>query len=473
MKLFEPLTKDEIQRIHAESLDILENVGFKVQHEDTLKLLKSAGAVVDCKEKNVRIHESLVLELLRKAPSSFVLAARDPRNDFKVPGGRSYFCSSPAPYIVEGKTARLSTKSDAADWVRLGDYLKNIHLCIRTHVMDKPAEVRDLHGFEVSLNNTTKHVVGIPHSSGAAKYFNKMAAAVLGNEEILRKRALFSTGACINSPLEWPSNALDVFMSTSEYNIPAHINSEPIMGVSSPVTIAGTLVINNAEILSGIVINQLYKERRPCIYAVYTHAMNFKTAEVTSSGSNEALVAAAAAQLARFYNIPSSAWMCTNSKTVDAQSGFESMLTCAFMTLSGIDIIWGAGQLESQKSVSFEKLLIDNDLIEMMLRSLEDIEVSEDTLAADVIRKVGPKGKFLQEQHTMKYYLKEHPSTLITDYHNRRKWEKLGSRDIAEAARSKVEEILRTHQPTPLPRDCQDHLKRILSEYEKETLTSC
>lgn len=470
MRPLEPLTKDELQTIHANSLYLLEKIGFKVGHEKTLKLLDDAGAEVDYKEKNVRVSESMTMELIKEVPTSFVLAARDSKYDLKVPGSHPYICNSPAPYIVEGKTVRHSTKNDAANWVRLADYLDNIHMCIRSHAMDKPGEVRDLHGFEASLNNTTKHVVGIPHSFGAAKYFNEMAAAVLGGKEILRKRALFSTGACINSPLEWPSSALDVFIGTSEYNIPVLVNSEPIMGVSSPVTVAGTLVINNAEVLSGFIINQVYKKNRPCIYAVYTHAMDFKTAEVTSAGPSEALAVAGAAQLARFYNVPSSAWMCTNSKVVDAQSGFETFLTGSFMVLSGIDLIWGAGQLETQKSISFEKLLIDNDLMGMTLRTAEGIKVDEDTLALDVIERVGLKGKFLQDPHTMKHYLKEHPTTIVTDRRSRRKWEKLGSRDITEEAKLKVEEIITKHKVPPISKDLQDQLKEILHRYEKEML---
>ncbi len=162
--------------------------------------------------------------------------------------------------------------------------------------------------------------------------------------------------------------------------------------------------------------------------------------------------------------------MCTNSKVVDAQSGFETLLTGSIMAQSGIDIIWGAGQLETQKSVSFEKLLVDNDLIGMIVRTVEGIKVDEDSLALDLIKKVGPKGKFLQEPHTMKYYLKEHPATLITDRHSRRKWEKLGSKDMAETAKQKVEEILKTHQPTPLPKEIQNRLNEILYRYEKEML---
>jgi len=468
----EPLSKDELQEIHLASLDVLETVGVKIEDGVTLRLLEEAGANVHYKEKAAKIPSALVEDMIKKTPSQFTLFAREPAFNLHVGTGQPFFTTGNAVEIIERGKRRKITRKDFSDFVRLVDALKNVHFCTGTNMADVPPKICDVHQIEIMANNTVKHMRPCISSVGGAKFILKMASILVGGEDALTKKPITHVGYTLLTPLRWSATSLQVFRETAKYNIPVNIESEPMSGGTSPVTLAGTLVIANAEVLSGIVLNQLYREGRPCVYSIgFAHTMDYRTAEPLTGSPEVALIVAAGAQLARYYRLPSLSWVCTDSRTVDAQSIYEKSLQFMMHILSGNDLIWGVGNLDSSYCISPEQAVMDNEVISMVNRMREGIKITEDTLALDVIRRVGIGGTFLGERHSLSHYIKEHVQADITYRHSSGTWQKMGSKSMEERAGEKAKELMETHQVVPLDRDIQQQLHEIVKEAEKWALS--
>jgi len=469
MPKLEFLSKDDVEKLHLTSLKILEEIGIKIFDDYSLKLLNQAGAIVDFKQNIVKIPEYLLLDLIKKAPAKFKLYSREARYDFEVGDGKPHFSTGNAFYVLsDGKSQRI-TAEDLANYIKIADYLKNIHFCVGTNISDVPQRIWDVYEFEIMANNSSKHLRPVIATPDGAKYIIRMAKCICGGEEILRRRPIFSVGYASESPLRWGTTALQVFRETAKYNIPVNIESETLTGGTSPVTLAGTIVLSNAEVLSGIFLNQLYQEGRPCVYSIgFTHTFDLKTAVALSGSPEAALIACIGAQMARYYGLPSLSWVCSDSKIPDAQAAYEKAISFFLHAFSGNDLIWGAGSLEGQLSFSFEQTLIDAEVIDAIMRVMEGVMITDKTLALDIIQRVGIGGTFLKEKHTLDFYLREHLSPLVTDRSLRGMWEKTGSKDMTKRAKDKLQEILKTHQPIPLDHDLSKELRKIVEDAKRE-----
>jgi len=466
------LSKDEIYEIHLASLNLLEHTGVRVHQDKALKLLDDAGAEVDPKTKVVKFPQYLVKEFIKKAPSEVFMTGRTPKHDLRPGGRRTYFGPGSALEVTElRKKSRPSTYKDLEEWIILCDALPNVDFCIPSFkIQDVPTLVYDRYTFKAMVCNSPKHVFIAATTPDGQKDINEMAVAVAGGEEELRKRPIFSTGYTITNPLEWGSTALDVFLCTAEYNIPAYVISESMAGATSTMTFAGTLMQNNAEVLSGIVINQLYKIGRPCIYGNFSHIMDMRVAGALSGSPGNAIVQAAFAQLARYYNLPSTTWMCTDSKVSDKQDGYEKVITGLVEALAGSNLIWGLGNNSAQIACGFEDLVIDDEIVTMIKRITQGIEVTNETISLDMVKKVGIGGSFCGTRHTLKW-IKENPEVSVADRRIRIKWEERGSKTISEVALGKAREIIATHEPEPLPKDVIENIDAIIKRAEKKMVS--
>jgi len=467
------LTRKQLYNIHLATLDLLEHTGVKVRYGEALKLLDAAGANVDYKKQIVKIPRHLVREALMKTPSSIILAGRNSRNDLKLEDGKTYFGTlGTAPYVQDLETGkrRPATKKDVEDFARVADALENIHYF---HTManpsDVPLEICDLHRWEATLRNTAKHAMGgAVYKTENMPYLIRMCCAVIGDEEKLRKRPIISIIECPVSPLIYDTRGTHNIIEFSKRGLPIMIYSEPQAGASAPVTLAGTLVIVNAEVLSGITIVQLVNPGTPVIYASVATIMDMKAANIAFGSPETGLLSVATTQLARYYNVPN---LCAggraDSKIPDAQAGYEKARNALISALAGSNLNNMAGALESNLKVSFEQLIIDNEIVGTIKRVIEGIEVTDETLALEVIKKVGPGGLYLAEDHTLKYLKKEHYMPKIDDRRSYGAWEKTGAKNVAEVAKEKAKEILTTYQPEPLSKEIQKELASIIREAEK------
>ena len=276
------------------------------------------------------------------------------------------------------------------------------------------------------------------------------------------------TGAstCPSSPLMWSDVTCQNLIDCAQSNIPAEIIPAPQMGATSPISIAGTLVQSNAEFLSGVVISQTVKPGAPVIYGGSPAAfdMRYCTARL---GAIEAMIAAcAAAEIGRQYGVPTHAYLgLSDSKAVDFQSGFESALGISLAALSGVNIVSGPGMLACENCQSLEKLVLDNEICGTAYRLLEGISLDEETLAPDLITKVGPGGHFLAEKHTRDNLMKEQfmPSDVVCRL-TPDSWRMAGSKDAVDRAKDTMERLLREHTPTPLSRNAEERLDQVFNE---------
>jgi len=302
-------TESELEEIHFASLEVLERAGVFVEDDEALDIFADGGCPVDRETHMVRILPHVVEDAVRSAPSRYVLYGRDPKNDFVMEPGRVAFTNfSEGIRVIDVETGeyRDSTKKDVADIARLNDYLSEMDTHeIAVGAKDVPPETAAVHNTEVQLLNTTKPIGVGPLSGVEAKAIFQMAAEVVGGEDELRRRPILYSGVCPVSPLKLPRDATEVIIESSRWWIPDNILSMAMAGGSSPVTLAGTLVTHNAEVLAGITLAQLTERGCPVMYGSSTTAMDLKLAAASVGSPEIAMISAAVAQMARRYLLPS------------------------------------------------------------------------------------------------------------------------------------------------------------------------
>jgi trimethylamine--corrinoid protein Co-methyltransferase len=302
-------TESELSDIHLASLEVLERTGVFVEADEALDIFADGGCDVDRESHIVCLPPHVVEDALRSAPSKFVLCGRDPKNDIVLEPGRVAFTNfSEGIRVVDPYTGELrdSTKADVADIARLNDYLSDIDTHeIAVGARDVPPETCAVHNAEAQYLNTTKPIGIGPLSRIETRAIFRMAAEIVGGEDELRRRPIVYNGVCPVSPLKLPHEATEVIIETARWRIPNNILSMAMAGGSSPVTLAGTLVTHNAEVLSGITLAQLTERGTPCIYGSSTTAMDLKLAAACVGSPELAMISAAVAQMARRYLLPS------------------------------------------------------------------------------------------------------------------------------------------------------------------------
>jgi len=446
------LSKDDIARIHDTSLRLLETVGVKVDHPEVLRRLTAAGATPAGDGRTVRLPRGLVAQCLRSAPRNLRLADR--RGGLVTVGadGGTVFWAGNALYLARGRERAEITSADLGRFTRLLDALPHVHGVVGTSLADYPPVVRDFVGFRVLAEHSTKHLRPVIFSPDGPLAIIEMAE-VLGEGSSLAERPIVSFGYSIVSPLHWTAAALELFLRTSGFGLPMMINSEPLAGATAPVTLAGLLAQANAEALSGLVILQTLEPGRPSVFNLgFAHMLDMRAALATSGGVQDALIAAAGADIARYHGLPSASWISSDNPICDAQSTLEKALTGMLHARAGVNIIWGIGQLETELTLSLEQAVIDSEMAAQLLRAQRGIEVTDETIAADVIAEGAATGDFLTHDHTLAHYRAERVSGDLTAPQRRGEWLAAGGLDLVERAAAQVEQILsQPHQPQVNP----------------------
>ena len=467
---FQILSREDIHRIHLAGLSILEDVGVAVYDDHCLDLLSRSGATVNEKTKIALIPERLVDEAVRSTPSRIQLHARNPKYDVTLEGKRVHFTARgpnvPKIIDIDSGARRDPTNRDVGDLARLADRLENIHVYGGiTTTTDVPAKVADVHRFAITFNNTEKVVFDGAQGKVNAQAFIRMAAAVVGSIEELRKRPLILGFGCPVPPLQHPADSLDWLVEFAKNKLPYCSVSEPMGGASAPVTLAGGLVVMNAEILSGIVIAQLVNRGTPIIYGATPFPIDMKTGALLSATPEVGLTSAVSTQLAQYYGIPSFTECTPDTKVVDAQAVFESAPIFA-PAMAGCNLIGAAGLIESGLTASYEQMVLADEFLDIIHRLMQGLEVTEETLAVDVIKKVGPGGQFLSNPHTRIHAMTELWSPKLIDRQSLGKWKEMGAKTMEDRAKERAKEILRTHKPPPLEKSVQNEISEIVKETE-------
>lgn len=304
------LTRDELQAIHQASLEVFRNTGLKFFNREALTVLQDGGCDVDFETHVVKIPEYVVNEAIASAPSHVLLAGRDPRHDRVLQGNRvawTNFGAGIKIYDADNGELRETTLQDVADSARVCDALDSVDVySLAVVARDCPPETGDLHAAAAFLSNTTKHCHHIDLSGGAgARRYIQMGAAIAGGADALRERPIISALICPTSPLQMSNEGCEVIMEFARAGVPINILSMGLSGGTTPVTLAGTLVVHNCEILGGIVLNQLTCKGAPVIYGSSTTTFDMRCMTAPVGAPELGMISAAVAALAQFYNLPS------------------------------------------------------------------------------------------------------------------------------------------------------------------------
>jgi trimethylamine--corrinoid protein Co-methyltransferase len=444
---YKPLSDEAINRIHQTVLKVIEEVGFQVNSQKALKYFKQAGATDGDGENVIRMPASKVMELLETAPSEVRLCGQDEKNDVILGGNKVYAgTGGTALYIYEPDTEnkRLATVEDLKKIAKLVDHMDNIHLyMLPTYPSELPVEQVDVNRFFAGLSSSSKHIMGGVYTIEGVEQVIRMAEMIAGSEEALRQRPLISMIACVMSPLKMDAHYGDLLISIASKGIPVICPSEPLCGATSPVTLAGNLVVQTVDSLMGVVLSQIVNPGTPAIFGSVATNTDLRDLRYLAGSVEMGLLNAGGAQMAQHYKLPFYATGgMTDSKVLDAQSGYESAITTLMCGLAGANFIHdSAGLMEFAMTVSYEKFVIDNEIVGMVMRAVEGIKVDDDTLAYDVISQVGPGGNFVTSKHTRKYMRSEHYQPLLSDRESREDWESKGKPVTWERAAEIVKQI--------------------------------
>jgi len=473
--MFQLLSKEEIEHIHLASLKILEEVGVIIQSDNALKLVADAGSDIDATRKIARIPQHLVNEALVKVPSTIRLYSRYGKHDLMLESNRVHYDpGSTAYYLLDSETqeVRRPVSKDLADLVRLADGLEHIQAQSTALVVsDVPDTIVDRYRLYIVLKNSPKTIVTGSFSIDGLYDMKDMLVAVVGGERELARKPMAIFDICPSAPLKWGEFIVQNLMDCAKYGIPAEILPMPQLGATGPVTLAGSLVQFNAEFLSGLVISQLTKPGAPVIYGGSPTTFDMRHCTARLGAIETIMMGCAYAQIGKHYGLPTHMYLgLSDTKVVDAQAGFESAAGILLGALAGINVISGPGMLNLENCQSFEKLVIDDVICGMALRLIRGVDVNDQTMAVEVIRRVGAGGHYLADKHTLEWFNKELfiPSELV-DRQDLKLWKEQGSKDSFRRANEIAQKIIKDHKPEPLPKDNEKDLdavaKRIMKDH--------
>lgn len=467
---YQVLSDHEMTQIHAASLRLLERTGTNVLSEPALELLADGGAEVNFETRRVHFPKSLVEDALASLPSSFYVYDRTGNTALDIGDSRLYFVGGmDANYIYDPSTGtrRSATKQDIADFARLADALPNIHIVSPQAIPhDVPGDSALVHAFEAVANNTTKPIYITPGGKIACQTVLNMAQQVIGDID-LGKHSFLIGYAAPTSPLTWQPDAAEALIEIVSRGIPFSIGPAPLMGMISPMTPAGAVVQANAEQLSGIVMAYLVRPGTPVLYGVMPITADMRFGTPAHGDPNTALARLAGANMARFYNLPGIvSGPNSDAHCLDEQNAWEKMLTMAVAMNAGVNIMVNAGAFATVSTVSYEQLVLDDEMAAICQQLLRGVEVSAETLALDLIEGVGPGGNFLAQKHTLKHWRNDYWLPQVSNRVSFSAWSKAGNKDVVTVAAERAKKLLAEHQPAPLPQSTKTSLRRICREFE-------
>ncbi len=452
---YRPLTEREVERIHRAALELLETVGMA----DATREVREAALAGGCRENEhgrLLFPQSLVEDMLDCAAKRFTVHARAPDLDFELQSGTANFCTGGAAVQIldiNTRQYRSSTLEDLYDLARICDALENIQWFTRPIVT---TDLDDL--YELDINTvfacaagTRKHIAS---SITAGEHVHRMLAmldVLGGGENSFRKRPFMTVHATnVVSPLSFAPDSLDVTCAAVDIGMPIHSQTGPQAGATAPAALAGTLVQGCAESLASLAVINLLKPGHPVIFGNWVFVSDLRTGAFSGGGGEQALLGAAAGQMAAFYNIPGGCGAgMTDSNVPDNQAGFEKAVTVLSTALSGGGMIYeSAGMLASLLGCSFESMIIDDEMLSTIRRIARGIEVTDETLSVSVIEDsvLGP-GHFLGHEQTLNLMETEYVYPPAQGRQDPDAWKESGAKDCWDRATERAREILSSHTP--------------------------
>lgn len=443
---YTPLAPNAVRQIADAAFEVLAKSGMAVYSPTAFEALRAAGAEVDEDTHIVRMPRSLVEDAIASTPSSITLFSRDGENDAVLESSRVHYSTGgTAIYVLDPETGerRPSTIEDVVLNARMVQELEHIH-AFTINVF--PNEIEDKHHIDAnrffhSFDNTTKHVMGGIYSIDGCRDVVRMARMIAGGAEALRERPFVSFITLLISPFKIDKDYGEMTCYLAKEGLPVVVPTEPICGTTSPITLAGNVLTHIAETLGGIAMIQCVNRGAPGICGGVGSITNLQTMDHLGGPIERAMINAAVSQMAQHFQVPLySTGGTTDAKEVNVQAAFESAMSSLLVAMSGANYIHDiAGLMESDLTVSYEKLVVDNEILGMCQRVLRGIEVNDDTLAADLMIEKGPGKDFMTEDHTLRHMREEF---FVPELANRDKRESMSSDDdVLARAKAQVDAI--------------------------------
>ena len=460
---FARLSEAQCRKIHWASLEILERVGVRLHHQDAVDLLKKGGAdVVD--GNIVHVPSGMVEKAFSTAPKRVVLYNRRGEPAMPLEGGRCFYGpGSDTLNIIDHRTdeRRKPVLKDVVEGSILCDALPNIDFVMSMVLPTDVEQARaDTHQMEAMLSNTTKPIISVTYELQGLVDAVEMAEAVVGGADELRRHPLITCYINAISGLNHNEEALQKLLYLSAKGLPSIYVPSTMAGVTSPMTPAGAVALDNAGVLVGLVLSQLNREGAPYIMpGMPPSPMDMSTMTAPYADPERGIFQA----LARFYGLPAfGLGGATDAKVVDQQAAAEAALTLLAESLVGGNIIHDVGYLESGLTFSPALLAICDDIVGWVEAFMRGVEVSDETLALDVIHATGHEGSYLESEHTLKHFRDIwYPDLFERDTYGG--WQARGAMTLAERASERVEQILHEHRPEELPNDVKRRLSEIVA----------
>jgi trimethylamine--corrinoid protein Co-methyltransferase len=472
---FEVLSPAEVQQIDAASMKILESVGLRVDLKRARDTFREAGAHVDEEARSVRIPERLVRWAIDQAPRQFTLYGSDPDFRMEIGTDQVNFAALGTPTrFVDTETGELRpvTLEDLRNHLRLIDGLDHINNS-QMDVWPSDIPMTTIHAEAILAwaQNCRKPFGMGCYGVMASEDMAKMMAIAVGGKEELKKRPRFFVICSVMSPLQMIKMQLEGMFFFAEYGQPMAMSPEAMAGATAPATLAGLLAQQNAEILAHVTLAQIIAPGTPVLYGNVSTITDMATGNVALGAVESGLITAAAAQLARYYGLPCRALGgATDSNTLDLQCVLERVSTLLPAVLAGVHFITCGGTLESTTSGSHPLLVLDDELCGLALRLARGIEVSEETLAVELIKEIGWQGHYLDQLHTAQHYRREHYLPRLLRRESREVWESKGSKTALDLARERVRELLAKHRPRELEQAVEKELLGYLEMVRRRTM---
>jgi len=463
-KPLELLNNEQLDKIERGVFYILEKVGlkFEVEPPKALKIFKEGGCNVNFSEKIVKFPPGLVKDCISKCPSHFRVEARDPKNDIEIGGNTVYFQPGPGMWYwdLDNLRPRLPTRGEFYDAVKVYDALPNLHYF---HANSPNTNMEGVH----PLLSTIETYAARARYSTKVNFFGASAGNDRFNLEIARivgAKGFFGGGAM--SPLGWDNEVINGMMRAVKAGVPIVSNGGAVWGASAPATIAGQLITNIVEDIGPLVLAQLISPGHPVFPGSFTFPMNMKTGDPFFCNITISLATAAFSQFWRRYNIPTFLIEAAipNSKSIDFQSGYEKGMNALIQAISGAAVVWIHGTVFGELTAHPIQAILDDDIAGMIGRFLEGIEVTNETVAVDLIEEVGTiPGIYLDKEHTRKWWRSGQFLPAVADISNLQVWLKTGKKTTIDHAKEKMREIISTHEVSiPLTSHQEEDIEKIL-----------
>jgi trimethylamine--corrinoid protein Co-methyltransferase len=473
-KPIEVLRPEQLEKIHEASLRILEEIGMEFLDAEALSILKAAGAKVDAASQRVKLDRGLVLESIAKVPREVTLHARNPERNLTFGGNHVNFGSvASAPNVNDMDRGRRP--GNFQDYCELLKLVQTYNIVQFTggypvEPADRPPATRhlDAHLAAITLTDKLWH----PYSLGRHRIADAIEmiciARGITKEQLKREPSLFSI-VNSNSPLRLDGPMLQGLMEMARHGQPVVLTPFTLSGAMAPVTIAGALAQQNAEALAGITMIQLVAPGVPAMYGGFTSNVDMKSGAPAFGTPEYARAAMAGGQLARRYGFPYRSSNACAANAVDAQAAYESEMSIWGAVMGGVNMmLHGAGWMEGGLVASFEKFILDVEMLQMMGEFLQPLEVTDDTLGLEAMTDVGPGGHFFGTAHTMARYETAFYSPILSDWRNYESWRLAGALTAEQRANAIWKQALAEFQPPPLDPAITEALEAFVAKRKEE-----